>query len=74
MVAKGISNLALIGKEYLEDDPRRNASSDVMNVPQMCTLAIRRTPQQALAIRMCLTNPRGRRKRKIFEEKLLPPH
>ena len=45
MVAKGISNLALIDKEYLEDDPRRNASSDVMNVPQMCTLAIRRTPQ-----------------------------
>ena len=44
MVAKGISNLALIGKEHLEDDPRRNASLDVMNVAQMCTLAIRRTP------------------------------
>ena len=45
MVAKGISNLALIGKEYLEDDPRRNATSDVMNVAQMCTLAIRRILQ-----------------------------
>ena len=40
-----ISNLALIGKEHPEDDPRRKASSDVMNVAQICTLAIRRTPQ-----------------------------
>ena len=35
MVTKRISNLALIGKEYLEDDLRRNASSDVMNVAQI---------------------------------------
>ena len=45
MVAKGISNLALIGKEHLEDDLRRNSSSDVTNVAQICTLAIRWTPQ-----------------------------
>ena len=45
MVAKGISNLALIGKGHLKDDLRRNASSDVMNIAQTCTLAIRRTPQ-----------------------------
>ena len=45
MVTKGISNLALIGKEYLEVNPRKNASSDVMHVAQMCTLAIRGTLQ-----------------------------
>jgi len=45
MVDKRISNLALISKEYLEDDPRRNASSNVMNVAQMYTLAVRRTLQ-----------------------------
>ena len=44
MVAKGISNLALIGKGQLEDNPRRNVFSDVMNIAQTCTLAIRRTP------------------------------
>ena len=44
MVAKGISNLALIDKGHLEDGPRRNVSSDVMNIAQTCTLAIRRTP------------------------------
>ena len=32
MVAKGISNLALIDKGHLEDGPRRNASLDVMNI------------------------------------------
>ena len=32
MVTKGISNLAIIGKEYLEDNSRRNASLDMMNV------------------------------------------
>ena len=50
MVAKGISNLALIGKGHLKDDLRRNASSDVMNIAQTCTLAIRRTPLPQIGI------------------------
>ena len=44
MVAKGIFNLALIGKGHLEDDSRRNVSSNMMNIAQTYTLAIRRTP------------------------------
>ena len=58
----------------MEDDPKRNTSSDVMNVAQVCTLTIRVTLQKALAIEMCLINIRGRRKYKISKEKLLPPH
>ena len=58
----------------MEGDLRRNTSSDAMNVAQMCTLAIRRTLQKALAIEMCLINIQGRRKHEIFKEKLLPPH
>ena len=44
MVAKGISNLALVDKGHLEDSPRRHSSSDVMSMAQTCTLATRRTP------------------------------
>ena len=58
----------------MEDNPRRNTSSDVMNVAQMCTLVIRGPLQKALAIGMCLINIRGRRKHKISKEKLLSPH
>jgi len=58
----------------MEDDPRRNTSSDAMNVVQVCTLAIRGTLQKAIAIGMCLINIRERRKHKIFKEKLLLPH
>ena len=58
----------------MEDDPRRNTSTDATNVAQMCTLAIRGALQKALAIGMCLINIRGRRKHKISKEKLLPPH
>ena len=74
MVAKGISNLAFVDKRHLEDGSRRNASSDMMNMAQTCTLAIRRTPQWALAIGMRPTNPREIRKRKISKERLLLPH
>ena len=58
----------------MEDDPRRNTSSDAMNVAQVCTLAIRETLQKATAIGMCLINIRERRKHKISKEKLLPPY
>ena len=58
----------------MEDDPRRNTSSDTMNVAQVYTLAIRVTLQKALAIEMCLINIRERKKLKISKEKLLPPH
>ena len=44
MVAKGISNLALVDKGHLEGGPRRNASSDVMNIAQTCIMATKRTP------------------------------
>ena len=47
---------------------------DAMNVAQMYTLAIRGPLQKVLVIGMCLINIRGRRKHKIFKEKLLPPH
>ena len=58
----------------MEDDPKRNTSSDVTNVAQVCTLAIRVTLQKALAIGMCLMNIRERRKQQISKEKLLPLH
>ena len=44
MIAKGISNLALVDKGHLEDGLRKNASLNVMNIAQTCTLTIRRTP------------------------------
>ena len=58
----------------MEDDLRRNTSSDAMNVAQVCTLAIKGTLQKALAIGMCLINIQGRMKHKISKEKLSPPH
>ena len=58
----------------MEDDPRRNTSSDTTNVAQVCTLAIRVTLKKVLAIGMCLMNIRERRKLKISKEKLLPSH
>ena len=58
----------------MKDDSRRNTSSDAMDVAQMRTLAIRGALRKALVIGMCLINIRGRRKRKISKEKLLPPH
>ena len=61
MVAKGISNLALIGKGHLEDDLRRNASSDVMNIAQTCTLAIRRTPPIGISNRDVRHKPVGKK-------------
>ena len=61
MVAKGISNLALINKGHLEDDPRRNASSNVMNIAQTCTLAIRRTPLTGISKRDVPHKPAGKK-------------
>ena len=58
----------------MEDDPRRNTSSNATNVAQVCTLAIRGTLQKALAIGMCLINIRERKKHKISKKKLLPLH
>ena len=58
----------------MEGDPRRNTSSDAMNVAQMCTLAIRGPLQKTLAIGICLINIQGRGKHKISKEKLQPPH
>ena len=58
----------------MEDDLRRNTSSDATNVAQVCTLGIRGTLQKALAIGMYLINILERRKHKISKEKLLPPH
>ena len=55
-------------------DPRRNSSSNTMNVVQVRALAIKVTLQKALAIEMCPMNIRERRKLKISKEKLLPPH
>ena len=74
MVAKGISNLALIDKGHLEDGSRRNVYSDVMNIAQTCTLAIRRTPPIGISNRDCTTNLRGTRKPKISKERLLLSH
>ena len=61
MVAKRISNLALVDKGYLEDGPRRNASSDVMNIAQTCTLAIRRTPPIGISNRDASHKPVGKK-------------
>ena len=61
MVAKGISNLALVDKGHLEDDPRRNASSDVMNMARTCTLAIRRTPPIGISNRDAPHKPAGKK-------------
>ena len=58
----------------MKDNPRRNTSSNVIDVAQMRTLAIRRPLRKALAIGMCLINIQGKRKYKISKEKLLPPH
>ena len=62
MVAKGISNLALIDKGHLEDGPRsRNVSSDVMNMAQTCILAIRRTPPIGISNRDAPHKPAGKK-------------
>ena len=61
MVAKGISNLALIDKGHLEDGPRRNASLDVMNIAQTCTLAIQRTLPMGISNRDVLHKPAGKK-------------
>ena len=58
----------------MKDDPRRNTSSDAMDVAQMRTLAIKEPLRKALAIGMCLISIRGRRKHKISKEKLLSQH
>jgi len=58
----------------MKDDPKRNISSDAMDVAQMRTLAIRGPLWKALAIGMCLINIRGKRKHKMSKEKLLPPY
>ena len=58
----------------MKDDPRKNTSSDAMDVAQMHTLAIRGPLRKAPMIGMCLINIRGRRKRKISKEKLLSLH
>ena len=58
----------------MEDDPRRNTSSDTTNIVQVCTLAIKVTLQKALAIKMCPMNIQKGRKLKISRENLLPPH
>ena len=46
----------------MEDDPRRNASSDVMNVVQICTLAIRGTPPIGISNRDVPYKPVGKKK------------
>ena len=61
MVAKGIYNLALIDKGHLEDGPRRNASLNVMNIAQICTLAIRRTPPIGISNRDAPHKPAGKK-------------
>ena len=61
MVAKGIYNLALIDKGHLEDGPRRNASLNVMNIAQICTLAIRRTPLIGISNRDAPHKPAGKK-------------
>ena len=58
----------------MKDDPRRNTSSDAMDVAQMHTLAIRGPLRKALAIGMYLINIWERKKHKISKKKLLPPH
>ena len=71
MAAKGIFNLALIGKGHLEDDSRRNASSDVMNIAQTCTLTIRKTPPPPIGIsnRDMTHKPAGKKEtQNILEE------
>ena len=58
----------------MEGDPRRNTSSDAMNVIQVCTLPIKVTLQKALMIKMCPINIQEGRNLKISKEKLLPSH
>ena len=48
----------------MEGDPRRNFSSDMMNVAQLCTLAIKVTLQNAPMIGTCLISIQERRKPK----------
>ena len=51
------AQLSWIGK-YLKGGPRRNASSNVMNMAQTCTLSTRRThPQRTLVAAMNITDP-----------------
>ena len=61
MVAKGISNLALVDKGHLEDGPRRNASSDVKSMTQTCTLATRRSPPIGISSRDAPHRPAGKK-------------
>ena len=58
----------------MEDGLRRNSSSDMMNVAQVCTPAIRVTLQEAPMIGTCLMNMREEREQKISKRKLPPPH
>ena len=61
MIAKGISNLAFVDKGHWEDGPRKNASSDMMNMAQTCTLAIRRTPPIGISNRDAPHKPTGKK-------------
>ena len=61
MVSKGISNSALVDKGHLEGGPRRNTSSDVMNIAQTCTLATRRTPPIGFSSRDTPHRPAGKK-------------
>ena len=61
MVAKGISNLALVDKGHLEGGPRRHSSSDVMNIAQTCIMATRRTPPIGISSRDVPHRPTGKK-------------
>ena len=53
----------------MEDDPRRNPSSDTTNEAQVCTPAIKVILQEAPVIGMCLMNIKERRKLKKYIRK-----
>ena len=52
----------------MEGDPRRNTSSDMTNVVQVYTLAIKVSLQKALTIEMCPMNIREGRKLKYLSK------
>jgi len=58
----------------MEGGPRKNSSSDTMNVAQVCILTIRVTIQEAQRIGTCLMNIWEGRNPKISKGELLPPH
>ena len=45
-----------MSKEQIESGPRRNSSSDMMNIAQVCIRAIRMTLQEVPMIGTCLMN------------------